>query len=90
MSPLLSSPALLVGLVRAVLILLITFCVAISQAQQGSILELVGAVLAVMSLLLTGVTLARTTPVANPSLPEGTIVEVVTPEGQPNHTAVVV
>ncbi len=43
MSALLSSPALLVGLVRAVLILLVTFGVAVTQAQQDSILELVGA-----------------------------------------------
>jgi hypothetical protein len=43
-----------------------------------------------MSLLLTGVTLAKTTPVSNPTLPEGTVVEVLTPEGQPNRTAVVV
>ena len=62
MSALLSNPALLVGLVRALLILLVTFGVAVTQAQQDSILELVGAVLAVMSLLLTGVTLAKTTP----------------------------
>ena len=90
MSALLSNPALLVGLVRAALIRLLTFGVAVTQAQQDSILELVGAVLAVMSLLLTGVTLAKTTPVSNPTLPEGTVVEVLTPEGQPNRTAVVV
>ena len=90
MSALLSNPALLVGLVRAVLILLVTFGVAVNLAQQDSILELVGAVLAVMSLLLTGVTLAKTTPIANPTLPEGTVVEVSTPEGQPNRTSVVV
>jgi hypothetical protein len=90
MSALLSSPALLVGLIRAVLIMLVTFGVAVTQAQQDSILELVGAALAVMSLLLTGVTLAKTTPVSNPTLPEGTVVEVLTPGGQPNRTAVVV
>lgn len=72
------------------LILLVTFGVAVTQAQQDSILELVGAALAVMSLLLTGVTLAKTTPVSNPTLPEGTVVEVLTPKGQPNRTAVVV
>ena len=90
MSALLANPALVVGLVRAALILLVTFGVAVTGAQQDSILELVGAVLAVMSLLLTGVTLAKTTPVSNPTLPEGTVVEVVTPDGQPNRTAVVV
>jgi len=90
MSALLSNPALLVGLVRALLILLVTFGVAVTQAQQDSILELVGTALAVVSLLLTGVTLAKTTPESNPTLPEGTVVEVVTPEGQPNRTAVVV
>ena len=40
MSALLSNPALLVGLIRAVLILLVTFGVAVTQAQQHSILEL--------------------------------------------------
>ena len=88
MQALLANPALLVGLIRAVLILLITFGVAVTQAQQDSILELVGAVLAVMSLVLTGVTLQKTTPTANPSVPEGTIVNVITPEGQPNRTTV--
>ena len=61
MSALLSNPAVLVGLIRAVLILLITFGVAISQAQQDSILELVGAVLAVISLLLNRDSLGRHT-----------------------------
>jgi hypothetical protein len=40
--------------------------------------------------VLTGVTMSKATPIANPTLPEGTVVEVVTPEGQPNRTAVVV
>ena len=90
MSALLSNPALLVGLIRAVLILLVTFGVAISQEQQDATLMLVGSFLAVVSLVLTGVTMSKTTPVANPTLPEGTVVEVLTPEGQPNRTAVVV
>lgn len=89
MAALLKDPALLVGLVRAILIFAISFGVAITQAQQDATLMLVGSVLAVVSLLLTGVTMSKTTPVSNPSLPEGTVVEVVTPEGQPNRTAVV-
>ena len=90
MSALLSNPALLVGLIRAILIFAISFGVAISQEQQDATLMLVGSFLAVVSLLLTGVTMSKTTPVANPTLPEGTVVEVLTPEGQPNRTAVVV
>jgi hypothetical protein len=87
-SGLLQDPALVVGLIRAVLILLVSFGVAITQAQQDSVLMLTGAVLAVMSIILTGVTRIKTTPVANPVLPEGSVVEVVTPEGQPNKAVV--
>ena len=90
MAALLKDPALIVGLVRAILIFAISFGVAITQEQQDATLMLVGSVLAVVSLVLTGVTMSKTTPVANPTLPEGTVVEVVTPEGQPNRTAVVV
>ena len=90
MSALLSNPALIVGLVRAILIFAISFGVAITQQQQDATLMLVGSFLAVVSLLLTGVTLTTTTPVSNPTLPEGTVVEVLTPEGQPYRTAVVV
>ena len=90
MAALLEDPALVVGLVRAILIFAISFGVAITQEQQDATLMLVGSFLAVVSLLLTGVTLAKTTPVSNPTLPEGTVVEVLTPEGQPNRTAVVV
>ena len=90
MAALLKDPALIVGLVRAILIFAVSFGVAITQEQQDATLMLVGSFLAVVSLLLTGVTLAMTTPVSNPSLPEGTVVEVLTPEWQPNRTAVVV
>jgi len=87
MSKLLENPALLVGLVRAALILLVTFGVAVTQAQQDSILELMGAFLAVLSLILTGVTLNVTTPTSNPTIEQGTTFTVVTPDGQPNFQA---
>ncbi|HSW41778.1 MAG TPA: hypothetical protein VLM76_04650 [Patescibacteria group bacterium] len=90
MAALLKDPALIVGLVRALLIFAISFGVAITQEQQDATLMLVGSALAVVSLVLTGVTMSKTTPIANPTLPEGTVVEVLTPEGQPNRTAVVV
>jgi hypothetical protein len=90
MTSVLNDPALIVGLVRAALILAVSFGIGITQAQQDSLLMFVGALLAVLSLLLTGVTMSKTTSVAKPSLPQGTIVEVVTPEGEPNRTAVVV
>ena len=85
MTALLQDPALIVGLVRATLILVVSFGVAITQAQQDSLLMFVGALLAVMSIVLTGVTRANTTPTANPTLPTGTTVEVITPEGQQNY-----
>ena len=88
MTALLQDPALIVGLVRATLILVVSFGVAITQAQQDSLLMFVGALLAVMSIALTAVTRAKTTPVANPVLPTGTTVEVTTPEGQPNYERV--
>jgi hypothetical protein len=88
MNALLSDPALIVGLVRAGIILAVSFGVGISQAQQDSLLMFVGALLAVVSLALTGVTLQKTTPKDNPSVLEGTIVNVVTPAGEPNRTVV--
>ena len=90
MRALLDNPALLVGLVRAVMIFAVSLGVGITQDQQDSLLILVGSLLAVASILLTGVTVAKTTPTANPVLPEGTVVEVVTPKGEPNRATVIV
>jgi uncharacterized membrane protein len=80
LSKLFENPALLVGLVRAAMIFAVSLGVGITQPQQDSLLELVGAFLAVASLVLTGVTLSKTTPTANPTLPVGTA--VTTPTGQ--------
>ena len=80
-SKLLENPALLVGLVRAVMIAAVSFGVGITQPQQDSLLELVGFFLAVASLVLTGVTLRTTTPSANPTLDVDTV--VTTPSGAP-------
>jgi len=88
MTELLRDPALIVGLVRAALILAISFGVAVTQDQVDSILLFVGALLAVISIVLTQVTRLNTTPSAGPSLKQGTSVEVITPEGQPNFTTV--
>lgn len=46
--------------------------------------EQVGAVVALSAALLSWIARKQTTPTANPVLPEGTVVEIVTPEGQPN------
>lgn len=88
MSALLNDPALIVGLVRAGIILAVSFGVQITQDQQDSLIMFVGALLAVVSVLLTAVTRKLTTSVARPSLPQGTTVEIVTPEGQPNTSTV--
>lgn len=88
MSKLLSDPALVIGLVRAALILAVSFGVGITQAQQDSLLMFVGALLAVMSVVLSAVTVKLTTSVAAPVLPQGTTVEVVTPVGEPNESVV--
>jgi hypothetical protein len=85
MAALLADPALVVGLIRAALILLVSFGVYVTQDQQDALLAFVGAFLAVMSLVLTGVTVSRTTSKANPVLSSGTTVEVITPEGQQNY-----
>ena len=81
MSKLFENPALLVGLVRAAMIFVVSLGVGITQAQQDSLLVLVGAFLAVASLVLTGVTISTTTPTANPTLALGTV--VTTPTGAP-------
>jgi hypothetical protein len=85
MADILKDPAVIVGLVRAALILLVSFGVAVTQEQQDALLMFVGAVLAVMSLVLTAVTASKTTSKSNPVLPSGTTVEVITPEGQQNY-----
>jgi len=84
MAELLKDPALIVGLIRAALILAVSFGVAITQQQQDAVLMFVGAFLAVLSLALTAVTVSRTTSSSAPTLDEGTVVTVVTPAGQPN------
>lgn len=53
---LLGEPALIVGLVRAVIILLVTFGVPFTDPQTEAIVETVGLFLTVVSLALTGVT----------------------------------
>jgi len=85
MAAILKDPALIIGLVRATLILLVSFGIYVSQDQQDAILMFTAAVLTIISLALTGVTVAKTTSVANPVLKAGTSVEVVTPEGLPNY-----
>lgn len=81
----LKNPALLVGLARAAMLVIVSLGVSITQNQQDSIATLIGAAIAVVaSLTLTGVTIAKTTPVSAPELREGTTVLVVTPPGQPN------
>ena len=88
MADIIKDPALIVGLIRAALILLVSFGVYVTQEQQDAILMFTGAVLAVLSLVLTAVTVSRTTSKANPVLTAGTTVEVITPEGLPNYEKV--
>jgi hypothetical protein len=84
MPALLKDPALVIGLIRAALILAVSFGVYVTQDQQDAILMFTAALLAVMSLVLTGVTVSKTTSSSAPVLDEGTVVTIVTPEGQPN------
>jgi len=89
MAALLKDPALIVGLIRAALILLVSFGVYVTQDQQDAILLFTAALLTVISLVLTGVTVGKTTSNTSPTLKQGTVVEVITPEGQPNKVTVV-
>lgn len=61
----LADPAVIVGLVRASLILVVSFGVAITQEQTDALLAFTGAVLAVLSIVLTSVTYANTNPKAD-------------------------
>lgn len=88
MAAFLKDPALIIGLIRAALILLVSFGVYVSQDQQDAILMFTAALLAVMSLVLTSFTVSRTTSSTAPKLEEGTVVEVITPAGQPNKVTV--
>ena len=58
----LKDPAIIVGLVRAFIILLVTFGINVQQNQQDAILAFVGVLLTVISLGLTGVTYSLTDP----------------------------
>jgi len=58
----LKDPAIIVGLVRATIILIVTFGVTVTQGQQDAILAFVGVLLTVISLALTGVTYSLTDP----------------------------
>lgn len=89
MANLLKDPALVVGIVRSVLILLVSFGIGLTDPQVQAILNLTGLLLAGISLALTGVTRATTTPTANPSLEQGTLVTVVTPSNEPNKHVIV-
>lgn len=86
---LLANPGLIIGLARSVMILLVTFGVGIAAPQQAAILDAVGAFLSAASLIFTGMTAVVTTPKASPTLDSGTLVKVVTAEGLPNKTQVV-
>jgi uncharacterized membrane protein len=62
----------------------------ISEVTAGQTTDLVNStaqLLVLLAPLIAGLLIrTQVTPVANPSLPQGTRVEVVTPEGQPNLT----
>lgn len=85
----LDNPAVFVGLMRALMILLTTFGVGITTDQQDGVLEAVGAFLALLSLVFTAATVQATTPTSAPVLPEGTNVHVTTPAGQPDRIVTV-
>jgi len=63
-SSLANNPALVTGLVRALLIFLVTVGVSISQAQQDAALLLLAALLPIISLIVTGFTVKTTVPKA--------------------------
>lgn len=58
----LSDPAIVVGLVRSIMILAVSFGVALSQDQVDAVLATVGAGLAFLSLALSAVTYSNTNP----------------------------
>ncbi len=62
MTDLLKNPALLSGLLRALLIFAVTMGVKLSQAQQDAALGILAAALPIISLIFTGVTVATTKP----------------------------
>jgi hypothetical protein len=86
MTALLKDPALLVGLIRTAMILAVSFGIMLTDEQQAAVIGFAGALMAVLSIALSAVTRSLTTPVAAPVLPQGTQVEVITPEGQPNES----
>jgi len=76
-------PVLTLAIVQMALALAVSF-------GLGWTGEQVGAVVAFTAALLGWIARRQVTPLSAPSLPEGTMVEVVTPKGEPNRTAVVV
>lgn len=59
------------------------FFVQLSDEQTAALIVFGNAVILVANIIYSR---SRVTSVARPSLPEGTLVEVITPEGQPNTT----
>jgi len=88
MNTILGDPALWIGLIRATMILLVSFGVALNDAQMAAVIAFAVAFMAVASMLLTLVTRRTTTPKADPQIPQGTAITVITPAGQPNYQAV--
>jgi hypothetical protein len=76
-------PVLTLAIVQMALALAVSFGLQWSGEQ-------VGAVVAFTAALLGWVARRQVTPVAKPSLLEGTLVNVITPAGQPDRTAVAI
>jgi uncharacterized membrane protein len=88
-------PAAWIGIIVSCVLAVVSVLSAqgvLNEALTGKITDGVNAVAQLLILLAPIITslLIRTqvTPVAKPSLPEGTTVEVVTPEGRPNTNTV--
>ncbi len=62
MNEILKNPALITGLLRALLIFLTVMGVKLSQAQQDAALGLLAVALPIIALIFTGVTVANTQP----------------------------
>jgi hypothetical protein len=82
------APALITGAVAALANLALAFGLTITQAQVNAINAAVLPVMLVMAALGTWWARRKSTPVASPTLPQGTTVTVVTPGDSPNEAVV--
>lgn len=81
-----NNPVRIVGIITAVVIAILQALSTEGVISADVVTNLVNLITILAPIIAAEIARRFVTPVGNPSLPAGTKVEVVTPEGQPNFT----